>query len=318
MEDRLYGPTGFYAASGEAGRRGDFLTSPEVGPLFGRLVAGWLDACWERLGRPAPFTMVEAGAGRGTLAAAVLRAQPACRGALRYVCVERSARLRERQRELLGDRVEVAAELPGPVGDGVVFANELLDNLPFRMLERTAVGWAEVWVGATGPVLRPLDGALPGWLPAEVAAGTRLPWAEAAAAWVGSARRLLERGEVLCVDYAVGATAELVGRPWLRTYRDHRVGDDPFVAAGEGAPAVDITADVPLDQLPPPTSVCTQAELLASWGIDEVVAEGRRRWAERGTTMDLEVIEARSRVHEAEALCDPGGLGGFLAVRWVS
>ena len=46
---------------GSAGRAGDFLTSPEVGPLFGAVLARALDAWWEELGEPAPFTVVEAG-----------------------------------------------------------------------------------------------------------------------------------------------------------------------------------------------------------------------------------------------------------------
>jgi hypothetical protein len=50
---------GFYARHGEAGRRGDFLTSPEVGPLFGAVVARALDEWWRELGEPAPFRVVE-------------------------------------------------------------------------------------------------------------------------------------------------------------------------------------------------------------------------------------------------------------------
>ncbi|MCE2531866.1 MAG: hypothetical protein J4F44_05235, partial [Acidimicrobiia bacterium] len=85
MESALYGePGGFYASGRGAGRRtGDFLTSVEVGPLFGRLVARLADRCWERLGRPDDFTLVDAGAGRGALARSVLAARPACADTLR-------------------------------------------------------------------------------------------------------------------------------------------------------------------------------------------------------------------------------------------
>ena len=68
MRLALYGEHGFYGGGGRAGRRGDFITSPEVGPLFGAVVARFIDAEWARLGRPEPFTFVEAGAGPGTLA----------------------------------------------------------------------------------------------------------------------------------------------------------------------------------------------------------------------------------------------------------
>ena len=93
MDLALYGEHGFFTGvtAGHAGRRGDFLTSPEVGPLFGAVVARFLDAEFVRLGRPAPFTVIDAGAGPGTLARAVLAARPACTTSLRYVAVELSA-----------------------------------------------------------------------------------------------------------------------------------------------------------------------------------------------------------------------------------
>ena len=73
----LYHPEhGFYASGGQAGRRGDFLTSPEVGPLFGAVVARALDGWWADAGEPDVFTVVEAGAGPGALARSVLGSAP--------------------------------------------------------------------------------------------------------------------------------------------------------------------------------------------------------------------------------------------------
>src|SRR5687768_8045326 len=69
---------GFYSTVGRAGRRGDFITSPEVGPLFGAVVGRALDGWWTEAGRPDVFTVVEAGAGPGTLARSVLAAAPRC------------------------------------------------------------------------------------------------------------------------------------------------------------------------------------------------------------------------------------------------
>jgi SAM-dependent MidA family methyltransferase len=64
MDLALYDPDqGFYSRSGSVGRRGDFLTSPEVGPLFGAVVARALDHWWRDLGEPNPFMVIEAGAG---------------------------------------------------------------------------------------------------------------------------------------------------------------------------------------------------------------------------------------------------------------
>lgn len=308
----LYDPaTGFYASGGGAGRRrGDFLTSPEVGPLFGAVLARALDGWWEELGHPDPFTVVEAGAGRGALALAVRAAEPGCGEALRYVAVERSAALRERAAGDLGDWAEIRPEMPdGPVR-GVIVANELLDNLPVRILERTARGWEEVWVTADGSEeLRPTELRLD----VDARAGTRLPVLAAARAWVSDALTRLRPGRLVAFDYGVRTTAELVGRSWLRTYGGHDAGDDPHADPGRR----DITVDVALDQLPPPTLISTQEVFLRRWGIEELVDQGRAVWRERAAIGDLAAIAARSRVVEAEALCDPAGLGGFLVLEWV-
>ena len=108
MRLALYGEDGFYittrAGGGRAGRRGDFLTAAEVGPLFGVLVGRYLDAEWDRIGQPNPFVVVDAGAGPGTLARSVLAATPHCRDALTYVTVERSASLRATRRPAGGRR----------------------------------------------------------------------------------------------------------------------------------------------------------------------------------------------------------------------
>lgn len=314
----LYDPEhGFYARHGSAGRTGgDFITSPEVGPLFGAVVARYLDAVWTDLGQPGRFTVVEAGAGRGALARAVFDAAPACATVLDYVTVERSDRLRAAQAELLGDRVRAVASLDEVGGDlvGVVLANELLDNLAVRLAVRDVDGWGEVYVDdgvplvLVGPVF---PAGVPGGDDAPV--GARLPLCEQAAAWVRGALDRLAAGRVLVVDYGVRASAELVGREWLRTYRGHERGADPFEAPGR----TDITVDVPFDQLPPGATIVTQAEFLDRWGIHELVDEGRRVWAERAHLGDLVALRARSRVREADALLDPDGLGGFLAAEWV-
>src|SRR4051812_44828356 len=97
VDAALYDPDGgFYASGGAAGRRGDFLTAPEVGPLFGAVVARALDAWWRELGRPAPYVVVAAGAAPGPPARGVRAGGPACATALRYVLVERSAAQRAR------------------------------------------------------------------------------------------------------------------------------------------------------------------------------------------------------------------------------
>src|SRR3954470_24557624 len=118
VDAALYDPDGgFYASGGAAGRRGDFLTSPEVGPLFGAVVARALDEWWTGAGCPDPYVVVEAGAGSGTLARAVLAAAPGCAVALRYVLVERSASLRARHGEHLSLESPAFAFAPRPSGE---------------------------------------------------------------------------------------------------------------------------------------------------------------------------------------------------------
>src|SRR5207237_5528272 len=118
LELALYDPElGFFETAGGAGRReADFITSPEVGTLFGAVLARALDSWWEGLGRPDPYVVVEAGAGRGALARAVLAARPDCAPALRYVLVERSEHQRASQAALLP--LELPSLVLGPVASG--------------------------------------------------------------------------------------------------------------------------------------------------------------------------------------------------------
>jgi SAM-dependent MidA family methyltransferase len=344
VEHALYDPSdGFYAAGvGSAGRRGgDFLTSPEVGPLFGAVIARAVDRWWRDLGEPDPFVVVEAGAGPGTLARTVLVAAPACAAALRWVLVDRSPAMRTRHvdhlplspaamafapedddspREQPTGRGPIAisiADLPRVPAPCVVLANELLDNLPFGLLERTADGWSEVRVGLDAgrlvEVLVPTDAD-----PAAAAAvGARVPVQHAAAAWLREALDLAgSGGRVVAIDYA-STTADLAARPWtewVRTYCRHERGGEPLESLG----TQDITCEVAVDQLGlRPVSDRSQAEWLRAHGIEDLIDEGRRIWRERAAIGDLEAVRARSRVSEAEALLDESGLGAFRVLEWT-
>jgi len=318
VEACLYDPDGgFYASGGAAGRRGDFLTSPEVGPLFGAVLARWLDVRWEAFGAPDGFTVVEAAAGVGTLARAVRAAGPACLAAGRYVMVERSPALRAVHPT--GDDLASVGDLDevGPMEHGVVLANELLDNLAFDLLESDGSGWREVRVDATpdGAFTEVLGGPAEPPVPLPVAtSGRRIPVQAEAARWTEAARGLVGRGSVLVVDYA-STTAEMAARPvdeWLRTYRDHERGGTPVDAPG----GQDVTAEVAVDQLAPGATACTQADFLRTHGIDALVEVGRRQWEERAHLGDLEALKARSRIAESEALLEPSGLGGFTVLEW--
>ena len=361
VEEALYGDGGFFSSGHGAGRAGaDFVTSPEVGQLFGALVAQYLDRVWDDLDRPDPFVVIEAGAGRGRLAADVLAASPRCAPALRYVLVERSEELRAAQRERLtvepfdeafgpaapdpddpdgpelvavtgiGPIVTALDDLPAVHVVGVVLANELLDNLPFRVVERAPGGWLEVRVAHDGarfvetvlPAAQHLAAEADLVAAGDVPPGTRLPVPDAATAWLRNAAALLRQGRVLLVDYAASG-AELATRGqagWLRTFRAHERGGSPLDAPG----TQDITVDVPVEFLVHAAARaglgllidCTQADWLRDQGLDDLVAAAREQWDARAHVADLEALRHRSRVSEGTALTDPAGLGAHRVLEF--
>lgn len=321
VERCLYHPdTGFYTSgAGVAGRRrGDFVTSPEVGPLFADVVGRLIDQVWEDQGRPGELRVVDAGTGPGTLA----RALAAGAGA--------GSEAAAQARVVTGfDRATgVGPEAPSDLAGAVVIANEVLDNIPFRIVEHRDGSWHELYV-ASGPdgtpseVLVPVpaggaDPHLAGVLAALEGAGVvlgdgvRVPVLEGARRWLEELLGV-EPALVVAFDYGALTTAELVTRGgWLRTYRHHQLGTDPLVDPGR----CDITVDVALDQLPAPDELTDQARFLRRWGIEELVAEGRAHWQAHAARPDLKAMRMRSRVSEAEALLDPAGLGGWLVATW--
>ena len=316
MELSLYSPNGFYSTIGQAGRRGDFITSPEVGPLFGAVIAQAIDARWRELGRPKNFSVIEVGAGPGTLARSVLRADLESRAAITYVAVESSSA----QRSSHPVEVISQATMPTTPTTGMIIANELLDNLPFRLFVFDNQ-WQEAFVverdGKFQEVLRKVDDT-PAWLPQNPPLGTRLPVQRQAQQWLTTSLQILERGSLVIFDYCMTSrhAASLPWRNWLRTYRQHKLGEHYLSQPGEQ----DITNHLMLDQLEmvcKPSNISSQSGWLIEHGLNSLVDEGRSYWRAHAVKPDLQAMLMRSRVSESESLCALDGLGNFTVLEWI-
>jgi SAM-dependent MidA family methyltransferase len=256
MELALFAPgLGYYSAgASKFGEQGDFVTAPEISPLFSRALARQVA---QVLGSLNNGEVLEVGGGSGVMAADMLaeledlEALPA-----EYLILELSADLQARQRETiiarvphLLDRVQWLQELPASGFNGVVVANELLDALPVQCFETTADGLRERCVRfdagrfqwAEGEPLVPpahLESIV-----SELPAGYISEINQAASAWVQSVAAMLECGVVLLIDYGYVA-AEYYhprrNRGTLMCHYRHRAHEDPFVYPG----LQDITAHV--------------------------------------------------------------------------
>ncbi len=317
----LYDPNdGFYTRQvdvGRAGRRGDFLTGPEVGPLFGAVVANALDTWWSEAGEPAYWRVRDVGAGPGTLGRAILAAAPRClrAGALHLELVEISAP--QRAFHPVADAItSMAPETASVVPCDVILANELLDNLPFDMAERTHDGWREILVDVEDgefveslgpPVTEPTD------VQAEI--GAQLPVVRTAGEWIRDAHATGAR--LVVIDYAAPTDQLLSRGGWLRTFRDHGTAAGWLVEPG----TQDITIDLPVEQIvaaSDPPSVRTQAAFLDAYGLSELLKEGKALWEAGVATGGLAALTGRSRIREAETLVDAEGMGAFTVFEWRS
>jgi SAM-dependent MidA family methyltransferase len=292
MHEVLYAPgLGYYSAgTSKFGAAGDFVTAPEISPLFGRCVARQLAQVLGAVGEAA--VILELGAGSGALAAEVLAALdersvlPAA-----YLILEVSADLRQRQQALIAREIPALAErvrwldaLPETPMQGAVFANEVLDALPverFRMAsgraQRLGVAADENgfgWVAGDDDALAsrvaelgsvPDDGytsELPDYRPL-----------------LASLSDVLARGALLFVDYGLDRGAYYAPERHdgtLACHYRHRVHPDPFLWPGLN----DVTAWVEFTQLAEAGDAAgfrfagytSQAQFLIDAGLEAEVA----------------------------------------------
>ena len=325
MLECLYHPAHGYYSRANAARFGDYYTSVDVHPIFGRLLARQFAEMWELLGSPRPFILAESGAGVGRLAGHILdfsaRELPEFYAALEYVAVERSivrraehaVRLAE---HLAAGRVSSSGELPRAIPAGCIFSNELLDALPAHRVAAENGALREIYVGLEGErfseVLgKPSSPALERYFHEQgisLEEGQQAEVCLEACDWIELAGRALDRGFVLTIDYGHEARAlygEHHNRGTLLAYRDHEVTENIFDAPGEQ----DLTAHVNFTALDlwgrisglARTGLVTQSQFLVALGRENEFAD----LYEAGQT-EIEKLRARLSLKN---LIHPEGLG---------
>ena len=305
MELCLYTPgLGYYSAgASKFGEAGDFVTAPELGPLFAACTADAIAPVIRQLGPEAQ--VLEIGGGSGAFAEVALKrllaldAVPA-----RYAILEPSADLRERQQQrlrerlnpLLGDLVEWLDGPPQDAWNGVLFANEVLDALPTPRFTVHAGEIFEEHVALDGEgrfirADRPADPLLSAavrhverQLDAPFAHGYRSELLPQLPYWVQAVAGGMQAGAMLFVDYGYPRReyyAPQRSDGTLRAFRRHHLVEDVFAYPG----LQDITASVDFTALAEAgtgagfdfTGYCNQASFLLGNGLEQRLAEAEAK-----------------------------------------
>ena len=327
MELALYAPgLGYYSAGAtKFGGAGDFVTAPELGPVFAACVADAVAPVLQQLGAGA--LMLELGGGTGAFAqVALMRLMELDALPARYLILEPSAELRQRQRARLFERLhpmlfELVEWVDGPVPHdwtGVLFANEVIDALPTTRFSirgrevmeqhvtlrdgRFATEWRpadSMLLQAVRHVERRIGRALPDGYASEVL--PQLPY------WIQAVSGGMKRGAMLFVDYGY-ARGEFYADDrddgTLRAFYRHRMHHDAYAWPG----LQDITASVDFTALAESgllagfdlAGYCSQSSFLLGNGLAGVLA--------RIGEIEDEAERLR-RTQEVKQLTLPGEMG---------
>jgi len=291
MQMALYEPQlGYYSGGTKKfGHGGDFVTAPEISPLFARTLANQA----AQVLAATQGSILELGAGTGRLAADLLLAlQDMNQLPEQYCIMEVSAHLRHIQRETL--QVALPAELMQRVVwldtlpqnfSGMVVGNEVLDAIPVHLIHHTAQGMHERGV-TFNDGFSWLDKRLSSGDLFEAAAAMALPQeylteiCPAASGLIASLAHVLERGVIIMLDYGFSAREYYHPQRNLGTlmcHYQHHAHTEPLVYVG----LQDITAHVDFTSIAHAgvnnglalAGFCSQAQFLMNCGILDLMSQ---------------------------------------------
>jgi len=284
MELALYTPgLGYYSGgSAKFGAGGDFVTAPQISPLFGRVLAQQFAEALKQTGGE----ILELGAGTGLLASQILDELRALDIEAPYSILEVSGELRARQQKRLAGHAASWLDAMPETFTGVIFGNEVLDALPVHLVHWTENGPMERGVASREDRLFWLDRPIADSSLLEMAQLLDLPAGYiseinlAAPALVKSLAERLESGILFFIDYGFGRSEYYHPQRHMGTlrahYRHHAL-DDPFYLPGlcDLTAHVDFTAiaDAGLDSGLAICGYTTQANFLMASGITQLLAE---------------------------------------------
>ncbi|HEY6279526.1 MAG TPA: SAM-dependent methyltransferase [Streptosporangiaceae bacterium] len=315
MQAALYGPAGFYTRGEQPARH--FRTSAHVSPRYAGALLTVLRAVDAALGHPARLDVVDVGAGRGELLAALLTlagtdpelagTDSALAARLAPLAVEVAARP-----DRLDPRIGWQPELPASI-TGLVIASEWLDNVPLEVAELTPAGprllLVETATGAERPGAPPPAAELAWqrrWWPLREPGDRAEIGLTRCQAWAAAAGRI-SRGLAVAADYG----HQRADRPRAGTLSGYREGR-PVRPVPDGS--CDLTAGVALDACADAgraagataSLLTTQRQALRALGMT-----GHRPPAGLAGSDPLGYARALCQAGEEAELTDPAGLGGF-------
>jgi SAM-dependent MidA family methyltransferase len=339
MELALYHPVkGYYVTKAmNIGARGDFYTSPHLSPLFGECLACQVIDCWEIMGQPIAFELIEMGAGQGILAADILQAIaqicPELSQALTYSIIERSQSLKLAQQHHLASWGSVIQwrewETIEPESiQGCFISNELVDAFPVHQVVWQDQTLQEVYVSFDGDRITEQLGPLStpelqqyfdrlGINFQNYPDGYRTEVNLNAIQWIQTITNKLHHGYVLTIDYGYSADRYYNSRRTggtLQCYYQHQVNSNPYMNVG----LQDITAHVDFTTLVQrgeefgltSLGLTQQAYFLMALGLGDRIAA-----LSQTETQNVQEINDRLQTRTAlHQLIDPTGLGNFCVL----